>query len=609
MGFQGKAKPLVAAPATVSYGDNWSFFFGEHLRVKIRVLSDAMASRIAAGEVVERPASVVKELIENSLDAGASEIFVWIEKSGTAVIRVTDNGEGMAPEDLALAVERHATSKLIEDEDLFRIATLGFRGEALPSIGSIAKMTIVSRPAAAATGHRLHVDGGKKDEVHAAAAALGTTIEIKEIFFNTPARRKFLKAPATELSHICDVINRLALAHADVHFRLQHDGRTVADYVAVDDSKDRLQQVLGRDVAKSLGRFAWREDELSVSGYLSSTPTAFPNPRHLYTFVNRRYVRDKVLTHAVLQGYDTLLMKGQYPAVVLFLEIPFGEVDVNVHPAKYEVRFRRQSDIHNAVSRSVRQALRQEAKEPLARPSPPTPFAGVRETPLAYAIAPTSRFEAPAARQTVFIVPPRTDMLPEPGYFSSLTVLGQILGCYLICASPHGLALIDQHAAHERVAFEKLRAQLDSGNVARQSLLIQQSVDLSAGEMMLVEQKLSVLEHFGFTLEPFGPGAYAITSAPALLPEGDYRQVVRQMVAELADVDTSAKLRQHLEERLATMACHSVIRANRKLELDEMRALLRELDQIEFATQCPHGRPVLIEFSRDELERMFKRVV
>ena len=580
-------------------------------RVKIRILSDQMASRIAAGEVVERPASVVKELIENSLDAGASEIFVWIEKSGTAVIRVTDNGEGMAPEDLALAVERHATSKLTEDEDLFRIATLGFRGEALPSIGSVAKMSIVSRPAAAATGHRLYIDGGRKDEVHAAAAAFGTTIEINDIFFNTPARRKFLKAPATELSHICDVVNRQALARADVHFRLQHDGRTVADYVAVDGSKDRLQQVLGRDVAQGLGSFAWRQGELAVSGYLSSAPTAFPNQRHLYSFVNRRYVRDKVLTHAVLQGYDSLLMKGQYPAVLLFLEIPFAEVDVNVHPAKFEVRFRRQSDIHEAVSRAVRQALRQEAKEPSARPNSysPTPFLGVRESPLPYAIAPTSRFDAPAAREALFVVPRHADDHSEPGYFSSLTVLGQILGCYLICASPQGLALIDQHAAHERVAFEKLRAQLDGGKVARQNLLIPQSVDLTAGEMMLVEQKLSLLEQFGFTLEPFGPGAYAITSAPALLPESDYRQVVRQMVSELADVDTSAKLRQHLEERLATMACHSVIRANRKLEVDEMRALLRELDQIEFATQCPHGRPVLIEFSRDELERMFKRVV
>jgi DNA mismatch repair protein MutL len=579
--------------------------------VKIQVLSEEMASRIAAGEVVERPASVVKELMENSLDAGATEIFVWIEKAGTALIRVTDNGEGMAPEDLALAVERHATSKLKNDEDLFHIATLGFRGEALPSVASIAKMEIVSRTGEAACGHRLRVDGGKKDELHAAPAAGGTTVEIKDIFFNTPARRKFLKAPATELSHICDVLNRLALARADVHFRLQHDGRTVADYVAVSDAKDRLQQVLGRDVAKAMTPFDGGQNDMRVTGYVSSAPTSFPNARHLYTFVNRRYVRDKVLTHAVLQGYDTLLMKGQYPAVLLFLEIPFAEVDVNVHPAKYEVRFRRQSDVHDAVSRAIRQALRSEAKEPLARDNPYSSrqFFAVRESPFPYSIAPTSRYDAAAAREAIFVVPPREEMLPESGFFSSLTVLGQILGCYLVCASSQGLALIDQHAAHERVAFEKLRAQLNSGNVARQNLLIPQSVDLSAGEMMLVEQKLALLEQYGFTLEPFGPGAYAITSAPALLPEGDHSQLVRQMVAELAEVDTSTKLRQHLEERLATMACHSVIRANRKLEIEEMRALLRELDQIEFATQCPHGRPVLLEFSRDELERMFKRVV
>ncbi|MGH7817548.1 MAG: DNA mismatch repair endonuclease MutL, partial [Candidatus Binatia bacterium] len=338
--------------------------------MKIRVLSEEMASRIAAGEVVERPASVVKELIENSLDAGASEIFVWIERSGASVIRVTDNGEGMVPEDLALSVERHATSKLVVNDDLFRIATLGFRGEALPSIASIAKLVIVSRPRSAVSGQRLRVVGGKRDELSAAPAAVGTTVEISDIFFNTPARRKFLKAPATELSHICDVVNRLALAHPDAHFRLQHDGRTVADYVAVSDGKDRLRQVLGRDVAQGLASFNWRNhemDELAVSGYLSSAPTAFPNARHLYTFVNHRYVRDKVLTHAVLQGYDTLLMKGQYPAVVLFLQIPFAEVDVNVHPAKYEVRFRRQSDVHDAVFRAIRQALRLEAKEPSPR--------------------------------------------------------------------------------------------------------------------------------------------------------------------------------------------------------------------------------------------------
>ena len=595
------------------------------VRVKIQVLSDEMASRIAAGEVVERPASVVKELIENSLDAGATEIFLWLEKSGTAAIRITDNGEGLSPEDLALAVERHATSKLKEDDDLFRIATLGFRGEALPSIGSIAKMDISSRSASDVNGAKLTVEGGRKGEVHAVAAALGTTIEIRDIFYNTPARRKFLKAPATELSHVCDVFNRLALANPQVHLRLQHDGRTVADYVSVKQERDRLQQVLGIEVAKSLKAFSCSQGEMAVSGFLSTAPTSFPNARYLFTFVNRRYVRDKVLTHAVLHGYDTLLMKGQYPAVILFLEIPYGEVDVNVHPAKYEVRFRRQNDVHETVSRSIRSALQRDAQEPGGavrsdRIAPPSyawrPVYGysssavpaVGDAPLNYSARGLLNIDPMRSRGETYSVPLNERPL-RAGFFSSLAIHDQILGCYLVCTTTDRMILIDQHAAHERIAFEKLRHQLQANAVERQDLLIPLSVELSAGDVMMLEQNLNVLERHGFTLEPFGPDSFRITSVPALLPEGDYTQLVRQMVTELAEVDTSSRLRRHLEDRLATMACHSVIRANRKLGMEEMRALLRELDQVEFATQCPHGRPVLVELSRDELERMFKRVL
>ena len=567
-----------------------------------------MASRIAAGEVVERPASVVKELLENSIDASATEISVWIEKSGASLIRVSDNGEGMAPEDLALAVERHSTSKLRSEEDLLRIATLGFRGEALPSIGSVAKLEIVSRPATATTGQSLRVNGGRKEAARASAAAVGTTVEIRDIFFNTPARRKFLKAPATELSHICDVVNRMALVFPAIHFRLQHDGRNIADYVSVRDAKDRLGQVLGPDMAKNLAPFSWFHGEIGISGYLSSAPVSYPNARYLFTFVNRRYVRDKVLIHAVMQGYDTLLMKGQYPAVVLFLEIPYGEVDVNVHPAKFEVRFRRQNEIHGAVTQAIRTALKDHAKEPSARAALAEyrEFYHVFESPLPYARSSAANFPLLPVRE-LFSVPVQAAARPN-GFFSSMTVLGQILGCYLVCVSDNGLSLIDQHAAHERVAFEKLRRQLSGGAVATQSLLIPQTLELSAGELVLLERKLPVLERFGFMLEPFGPNCFAITAAPALLPEGDYVQTVRQMIAELAEVDESEKLRQHLEERLATIACHSVIRANRKLEPDEMRALLTDLDQTDHATQCPHGRPVLIEFSRADLDRLFKRV-
>jgi DNA mismatch repair protein MutL len=579
--------------------------------VKIHILSDEMASRIAAGEVVERPASVVKELIENSLDAGATEISISIEKSGTALIRVADNGEGMGPEDLALAVERHATSKLRDEEDLFRVATLGFRGEALPSIGSVARMEITSRPPTSETGYRIRIEGGKKDTPFIVGSSVGTSVEIKEIFFNTPARRKFLKSPATELSHICDAVNRMALAQPEVHFRLSHDGRMIADYVAVSERMDRLHQVLGREIARDLIPFSSARGPLTIiSGYLSSAPASFPNTRYLMTFVNRRFVRDKVVTHAVLHGYETLLMKGQYPVAIVFLEVPCAEVDVNVHPAKYEVRFRRPSDVHDAVADAIRQALRHEAKGPpapsLAMASPA--FVGVREAPLPYT-GTTVPQDKPDVKAEMFPMPANYAESMREGFFSSMNVLGQILGCYLVCSSPRGLALLDQHAAHERVVFEKLRQQLNAGIVQKQNLLIPQAIELTAGELMLLEQKLSTLERFGFLLEPFGPGSYAITSVPALLPEGDYRQIVQQMVAELTELENSEKLRQHLEERLATIACHSVIRANRQLEMTEIQALLRDLDQVEFATQCPHGRPVLLEFSRDDLEKMFKRVV
>ena len=580
--------------------------------MKIQVLSKEMASRIAAGEVVERPASVVKELLENSIDAAATEITISIEKSGTSLIRVSDNGEGMAPEDLPLALERHATSKLRSEEDLFRISTLGFRGEALPSIASVSRFEITSRQAAYDSAYRLRVDGGSETAAQMAAAAPGTTIELKDLFYNVPARRKFLKSLPTEFSHICDIVNRLALAYPGIHFRLEHNGKTLIDFVAVRDLRERLSQVLGREVAESLRPFEHRQGVLSVSGYLSLAPTAFPNSRHLMTFVNRRYVRDKILTHAVLHGYETLLMKGQYPAVVLLLDIPFDEVDVNVHPAKYEVRFRRQSDVHDAVARAIRQALRVEAQQPSA-PSIvrwPQDSSAVMEAVLPYSTSVFNSVESLISETSreVFLVPNQSNQI-RSGFFSSLSVLGQILGCYLVCSSAQGLALIDQHAAHERVAFERLRKQMRANAVERQTLLLHQTIEFSAGEMMLLEKQLNVLERYGFTLEPFGPSCYSIIAVPALLPEADYRPVVRQMVAELAEIDKSERLSQHLEERLATIACHSVIRANRQLEMHEMRALLRDLDDTDFATQCPHGRPVLLAYSREDLERMFKRVL
>ncbi|MBI4489852.1 MAG: DNA mismatch repair endonuclease MutL [Deltaproteobacteria bacterium] len=575
--------------------------------MKIILLPESWVSRIAAGEVVERPASVVKELVENALDAGAKEISVWVEGSGSSLIRVSDDGEGIASEELPLALERHSTSKVKDEGDLFCISTLGFRGEALPSIGSVSKLELVSRARQEEVGCRLRVEGGKKGEAVVAGCPVGTTVEVRELFFNTPARRKFLKSPATELSHISDVINRMALAYGDVHFRLHHAGRMLCDYVAALQHQDRLRQVLGPEVADGMVSFSWVQGKMKISGFLSIAPSSFSNSRYLLTYVNRRFVRDRILTHAVLEGYETLLMKGRYPAVALYLDIPYEEVDVNVHPAKYEVRFRHQSEVHDAVVEAVRERLKREAKgpSPKAVQDREQPFFEVRERPLPYpapSLGGSLRFpevdsvEAEANKQEI-----------QKGFFSSLVILGQLLGCYLVCASPRGMVLIDQHAAHERIAFEKMRYQLEQGAVERQNLLIPQLLELPYAEAIFLEQILSTVDHLGFTVEGFGPNTFAIKAAPALLPPGDYREVMRQMVAEFAEVGRNTELRQGLEERLMTIACHSVIRANRKLEREEIRALLGELDQIDFATQCPHGRPVLLEFTQEQLERMFKR--
>ncbi len=576
--------------------------------MKIIRLPDSWAARIAAGEVIERPASVVKELVENALDAGAKEISVWVESAGVALIRVSDDGEGIAGDDLPLAIERHATSKIKDEADLWQISTLGFRGEALPSIGSVAKVEITSRTRQGDSGFRIAVDGGSAGGTIAAGCSAGTTVEVRDLFFNIPARRKFLKAPATELSHICDVVNHAALAHPEVHFRLYNQGKLMSDYPAGVEARDRLAQVFGREIAGGMAAFSWTRGEIKVSGFLSKAPSSFPTTRYLTAYVNRRFVRDRVLTHAILHGYETLLMKGRYPAVVLYLDMPHRDVDVNVHPAKHEVRFRRQQEIHEAVAAAVKEGLRIEAKAP-------TPLflrrgiegmSTVREPMESYS-APAFAVGTNLTPREIFEIesaPP----LASSGFFSSLEVLGQLLGCYLVCASPRGLAVIDQHAAHERIAFERMRREVADGAIERQNLLIPQVIELPPGEAALLDQRLDLVDRVGFAVEQFGrAGEYVIRSAPALFPAGDYREAIRRMIAEIADIGASGELQEGLEDRLATIACHSVIRAHRKLERDEIRALLADLDKIDFATQCPHGRPVLIELSEGQLEAMFRR--
>lgn len=587
--------------------------------MKIAMLPDVLIDRIAAGEVVERPASVVKELLDNALDAGAGEVSVLVEGNGTSRIRVSDDGQGIAFEDLALAFERHSTSKIRSEADLAEIATMGFRGEALPSIASVAVVEMASRPASQEVGGKVRVENGRKGTPAAAGCPPGTSVEVRDLFYHVPARLKFMKSPRTEVKHVADVVDRVALAHPSVHFRLHHGGKRLADYPAATRLQDRVRQVLG-EAGSDLAPFSLSRGHLQCTGFASQAPKSFGNSRYMVTFVNRRFVRDKLLAHAMLKAYDTLLMKGRFPAALLYLELPYAYVDVNVHPAKTEVRFRRQSELYETVLSAVRGALKSAAEGgplplPGNAPGPgamPVP-AGVREPvpdyrgaafPQGLGLKPRGPSPAPAgAGLRTAEAPPRA----EGGGFSSLTVVGQVLGCYILCHGDPGMVLIDQHAAHERVAFQRMHDDLEQGRIERQELLMPQILELPAAEAMILEGQLGTLERAGFTVEPFGRNAFSLRAVPALLAEGDYRHAVRAMVGEFAETGRSGELHRGFEERLMTIACHSVIRANRLLEKEEMEALLRELDETDFATQCPHGRPVTVRFSRGQLERMFRR--
>ena len=582
--------------------------------MKIALLPDNLIDRIAAGEVVERPASVVKELLDNAVDAGAGEISVLVEGNGTSLIRVSDDGEGVAPEDVPLAFERHSTSKIRSEADLADIATMGFRGEALPSIASVAAVEMTSRTRSQEHGCRYRVENGRKGSPAAAGCPAGTSVEVRDLFYHVPARLKFMKSPRTEIKYVSDVVNRAALAHPSVHFRLHHGGKRLAEYVATDRLQERVRQVMG-DAGSELVAFSLGGERLRCAGFASQAPKSFGNSRYMVTFVNRRFVRDRVLNHAMLQAYDTLLMKGRFPAVILYLEMPPDRVDVNVHPAKTEVRFRRQNEIYETVLAAVRGSLGSAARgsapsrfEAALAPAPAGGGGGVADPSPPYggpAVHPGLPFQPRHAPGGVSA--PEGRAPEEVGRFSSLTVVGQVLGCYILCHGDPGMVLIDQHTAHERVAYESMREDLERGRIERQELLMPQLLELPVTEAMVLEEQLGALERAGFSLESFGRNTFSLRAVPALLAEGDYRDAVRAMVSELAETGRSGELHRGYQERLMTIACHSVIRASRTLRKEEMEALLRKLDETEFATQCPHGRPVMVRFSRSQLERMFRR--
>jgi len=604
----------------------------------IHILPEQVASQIAAGEVVERPASAVKELVENSLDAGAGRIDVTIERGGCARFAVADDGCGMSREDAILALRRHATSKIRSGADLAAIRTLGFRGEALAAIASVARMTLRTRSADGAAVELAAV-GGEIEEIRDSAAAQGTLIDVRDLFFNTPARLKFLKTVATEQGAIAEAIQRVALANHRVAFSLIADGRVLFDLTRAASPLERVRQLFGAKLAERMLGFEGGREPVRVRGLATMSQESFASARMIFTFVNGRVVRDKLLARAIAQAYQTLLPRGRYPAVVLFVELRHEEVDVNVHPMKTEVRFRNAGAVFEAVYHALRERLSNQsepAQDRVAGATAAVPTASV-DTAATLARAPESNFSDPAidavraepralrlvpdparsiATQRALGLgfaaaadPARIDAHPEAAVpiYSQLRVLGQIFAGYIALESEEGLLLVDQHAAHERVTFERLRAELRDGGVRIQALLVAATIELNPARAAQIHGAIPELRAMGFEVESFGPSSLVLKGTPAVFGAEGGAKLLSDMIDSIGEAPIRAGGEAAFENLLKQLACHGSVRVGRVLEAPEIHALLAELDRTEFKTNCPHGRPVHIRFPRGQIERMFRR--
>ena len=620
---------------------------------RVRVLPEAVANQIAAGEVVERPASVLKELVENSLDAGSTRIGVEVQGGGRRLIRVVDNGHGMEPDDMLLALERHATSKVVRAEDLVSVSTLGFRGEALPSVAAVSKLLMRSRTAQNEVGSELKVVGGSIREVKETGCPVGTLIEVKDLFHNTPARRKFLKSATTENSHLTQTMFRLALANPKVAFRFKSGSRQVFDLPATDDLKGRVAALLGRDTAARMVPLYEESGPLFITGLAGLPSLSRTGYDQVYTFVNGRYVRDKVLIHAVGQAYLGLFAERRRPVMVVHVRLDPALVDVNVHPAKTEVRFREANLVHDAFVQGIRRGLAQsQEKEPagpattartfsrpyqpetapvnplprVAEPGLPEPEQG-RKSWLKDDFSSGINYRPGRTEQLNTISTPALDSFastaPEssvepgktPGFKPSplfepagdVTVLGQLHNLYIVCAWPKGLLIIDQHAAHERLAYDRMRRGLEQGHCPRQGLLSPVTMELTPVEADWAARQAEDWSRLGLVLEPFGGLTWAITAIPQFLMGKDPAPVVRDLLAELAQSGVSASTPEFAEVSLRSLACRSAIKQGQHLSHAELNDLAAKVASLPPPVTCPHGRPVMLAVSAYELGRLFKR--
>ncbi|MCO5150124.1 MULTISPECIES: DNA mismatch repair endonuclease MutL [unclassified Shinella] len=599
----------------------------------IRQLSETLINQIAAGEVIERPASAAKELIENALDAGATRIEIATAGGGKTLLRVTDNGGGMAPADLELAIRRHCTSKL--DKDLTDIRTLGFRGEALPSIGSVAKLSLLSRTAEAGEGAEISVTGGKVAPVRPAAANRGTVVEVRDLFFATPARLKFLKSEKAEASAISDVVRRMAIAFPHVRFVLSGSDRTTLEFPATGtDRLARIAQVLGRDFRDNAIEIDAAREGVRLTGFAGVPTFNRGNSLNQFAFVNGRPVQDKLIWSALRAAYAETIPHGRYPVAVLAIDIDPALVDVNVHPAKSDVRFRDPGLVRGLIIGAIREALAREgdrasttgasglmrAFRPEAqRPQTPWSPAASPYRPFEATSAPAPHFSerqtgfadfaAPSARsEPVFAPSPATPREEEPPQRHPLgAARAQLHENYIVAQTEDGLVIVDQHAAHERLVFEAMRNALHARAVPAQALLIPEIVDLSEDDCDRLVSHAEEFSRLGLGIERFGPGAVAIRETPAMLGEMDAVGLVRQLADELAEWDTASGLKNKLEYLAATMACHGSVRSGRRMRPEEMNALLRQMEATPGSGQCNHGRPTYIELKLSDIERLFGR--
>ena len=574
---------------------------------KIRILSEDVIAKIAAGEVVERPASVVKELVENSIDAGATSIVVDIRAGGMETIRVMDDGCGMSREDALLATERYATSKVQNEEDLYSIQTLGFRGEALPSIATVSRMRLLTRDGTSQVGTEVYREGGVTARVSDAGSPMGTSVEVRNLFYNTPVRRRFLKSVGTEYFHIHRVVEQMALAKPAIHFRLIHDGREVLNVPKTEDPRVRIEAILGREAYKALVPLEFRDETISLRGYIGRPTLTLSTAKSIFIYVNGRFIRDRVVNRSLLDAYRTLIPRDRYPVAVLFIDLSPHRIDVNVHPTKREIRFRDQDKIY----RSIHVALGSRLK---AAPADERISRAVEAYWQEKGVHNGMREECPEYRAIdgegvagSFVFPEFSRDTRTGGFYSSLSPMGQIGATYIVCQGPQGLVLIDQHAAHERVLFEKLRRGLKNATIVRQVLLFPHVVELSHAEGHIMDTYRDELERLGMEIEPFGGNTCAVKSVPQVLGGEDVESLVEDIMGELASEGRASQEETRTERVLTIMACHGAIRANRVLKDEEMRGLLHDLEEIEFAPTCPHGRPIFSEIDYPQLDKMFKR--